>query len=76
MPGGPLILEEDIGPVRRLTLNRPEVLNAISGAMVQELSAALARAATDDGARVVVLLGSGRAFCAGYDLKEEAEHRA
>ena len=76
MPGGPLILEEDIGPVRRLTLNRPEVLNAISGAMVHELSATLARAATDDGARVVVLLGSGRAFCAGYDLKEEAEHRA
>jgi enoyl-CoA hydratase len=74
--GRPLILEEDIGPVRRLTLNRPEVLNAISGAMVQELSAALARATTDDGARVVVLLGSGRAFCAGYDLKEEAEHRA
>ena len=76
MPGEPLVLEEDLGPVRRLTLNRPEVLNALSGAMVQELSAALARAATHDGVRVVVLRGSGRAFCAGYDLKEEAEHQA
>ena len=72
----PLLVEDDAGPVRRLTLNRPEVLNALSGALVEELSAALTRAATDEGARVVVLRGAGRAFCAGYDLKEEAEHQA
>ena len=72
----PLLVEDDAGPVRRLTLNRPEVLNALSGALVEELSASLGRAATDQRARVVILRGAGRAFCAGYDLKEEAEHQA
>jgi enoyl-CoA hydratase len=72
----PVLLEEDLGPVRRLTLNRPEVLNALSSELVDALSRALGRAAEDDGARVVVIAGSGRAFCAGYDLKEEAEERA
>jgi len=70
----PVLLEESLGPVRRLTLNRPSRLNALSGELVETLSDALARAAADDGIRVVVLAGSGRAFCAGYDLKEEAEH--
>jgi enoyl-CoA hydratase len=69
----PVLLEEDLGPVRRLTLNRPDVLNALNSELVQALSGALGRAATDDGPRVIVLRGSGRAFCAGYDLKEEAE---
>ena len=72
----PVLLEEDLGPVRRLTLNRPEVLNALSAELVDALSAALARAATDEGVRVVVIRGAGRAFCAGYDLKEEAEQHA
>jgi enoyl-CoA hydratase/carnithine racemase len=71
-----VVLEQDIGPVRRLTLNRPDVLNALNTALVEHLSTALARAADDDAARVVVIRGSGRAFCAGYDLKEEAEHLA
>jgi enoyl-CoA hydratase/carnithine racemase len=69
-----ILLEEDVGPVRRLTLNRPDVLNALSAALVEDLSAALARAAEDETARVVVIRGAGRAFCAGYDLKEEAAH--
>lgn len=67
-----VLLEEALGPVRRLTLNRPDVLNALSGELVDELSAGLRRAAGDDDARVVVVRGAGRAFCAGYDLKEEA----
>jgi enoyl-CoA hydratase len=67
----PVLLEEDLGPLRRLTLNRPDVLNALSSELVEALSAALRRAADDD-ARVVVIRGAGRAFCAGYDLKEEA----
>jgi enoyl-CoA hydratase/carnithine racemase len=70
----PVLLEESLGPVRRLTLNRPSRLNALSGELVETLDDALARAADDDGVRVVILTGSGRAFCAGYDLKEEAEH--
>jgi enoyl-CoA hydratase len=71
-----VLLEEDVGPVRRLTLNRPDVLNALSTELVEALSGALARVATEDGVRVVVLRGAGRAFCAGYDLKEEAQQHA
>jgi enoyl-CoA hydratase len=71
----PVLLVEDLGPVRRLTLNRPEVLNALSEELVDGLSEALVRARSDD-VRVVVIRGAGRAFCAGYDLKEEAEREA
>jgi len=67
----PVLLEEQLGLVRRLTLNRPDVLNALSRELVEELSAAMGRADDDDDARVVVIRGAGRAFCAGYDLKEE-----
>jgi enoyl-CoA hydratase len=72
----PVLLQEDLGPVRRLTLNRPEVLNALSSELVEGLSEALAGAASDEGVRVLVLRGAGRAFSAGYDLKEEAEREA
>ncbi len=52
--------------VARVTLNRPEVRNALSRTMVQELEAALAAAEADDAARVIVLSGAGdKAFCAG-----------
>jgi enoyl-CoA hydratase len=67
-----LVLAEDRGPVRLLTLNRPEKLNALSGAMVERLADRLADAAGDDGVRVLVLRGAGRSFCAGYDLSEES----
>jgi enoyl-CoA hydratase/carnithine racemase len=73
---GAVLLREDVGPVRRLTMNRPEVLNALSHDLIEDLSAALADSAADDAVRVVVLRGAGRAFCAGYDLKEEAESAA
>lgn len=66
-----LVQVEQRGPARWLTLNRPDKLNALSKAMVAELSAALAAAAEDSSARVVVLAGEGRSFCAGYDLTEE-----
>jgi 2-(1,2-epoxy-1,2-dihydrophenyl)acetyl-CoA isomerase len=52
-----------------LTLNRPEVLNAIDGAMVAALQSALANAAQAPGVRAVILTGSGRGFCAGGDLR-------
>ncbi len=66
-----VVLVEDVGPVRRLTLNRPHKLNALDGGLVEALSAALAEAAIDDQVRVVVIDGAGRSFCAGYDLTEE-----
>jgi enoyl-CoA hydratase/carnithine racemase len=72
-PATGLVLVEDVGPVRRLRLNRPDKLNALSHEMVLELSSALTEAATDEAVRVLVLSGAGRAFCAGYDLLEDEE---
>jgi enoyl-CoA hydratase/carnithine racemase len=54
--------------VRRFTLNRPERMNALDGATLQALNDAVREAAGSD-ARVIVIRGSGRAFCAGNDLK-------
>lgn len=56
-----------------ITLNRSDQLNAISIAMLRDLSRALTEAAEDDKVRVIALTGTGRAFCAGADLKEVAE---
>ena len=63
------ILYESFGGIARLTLNRPERLNSLNGAMHAELRDALARVARD-GSRVLVLTGAGRGFCAGQDLGE------
>ena len=54
--------------VATLTLNRPERMNTISGPMLDELTRLLVRAGEDREARVIVLTGTGRAFCAGLDL--------
>ena len=56
-----------------LTLNRPERLNAMSGAMLDGLLEALPRLAEDGAVGVVVLTGAGRGFCAGGDVKAMAE---
>ncbi len=66
------LLVDDVGAVRRLTLNRPARLNALDSGLVGALSAALAGAAEADSVRVLVIAGSGRSFCAGYDLTEES----
>ena len=56
--------------VARVTLNRPEVRNALNAALLGELESALRRLEDDPAARVIVLRGAGdRAFCAGADLK-------
>ena len=54
--------------VARIHLNRPERLNAVTAALVEDLAEALERAHGE--ARVIVLAGRGRSFCAGHDLKE------
>ena len=53
-----------------LTLNRPQAFNALSEGLLEALQTALDRVAADEGARVVVIAGAGKAFCAGHDLKE------
>lgn len=67
------------GPVLEITLNRPDVRNAMSLAMVEELRQALAQAESTIGSpgatRVVVLRGAGGHFCAGGDLKDMAMAR-
>ena len=61
--------------VLTVTLNRPEVRNAMSLAMVLELRQVLAAAETDGTTRVLVLRGAGGHFCAGADLKDMASAR-
>ena len=56
-----------------VTLNRPESLNAISFAMVEDLEALFQELKFDSKTRVVILTGAGRGFCAGLDLKEMGE---
>ena len=66
----PVLLEECDQGVLRLTMNRPEARNALSAALMSALLDALGRAAKEPQARVVVIAGSGPAFCAGHDLRE------
>ena len=56
--------------VLTLTLNRPQVFNALSEDLLDALKSALETAAKDSAVRVVVIRAAGRAFCAGHDLKE------
>jgi 2-(1,2-epoxy-1,2-dihydrophenyl)acetyl-CoA isomerase len=64
----PLVLESRREAVSTLTLNRPERLNALNGALGQALLDALHRLAEDATVRTVVLTGAGRGFCAGGDI--------
>jgi enoyl-CoA hydratase/carnithine racemase len=66
----PLVMSRLAGGVAHLTLNRPDQFNALSDRMLDALDAELQRIAADPSARVVVIGGAGRAFCAGHDLKQ------
>jgi len=66
----PLVLERRDGGVVHLTLNRPAQFNSLSEEMLAALQAALAAVAADATARVVVIGGAGKAFCAGHDLRQ------
>jgi 2-(1,2-epoxy-1,2-dihydrophenyl)acetyl-CoA isomerase len=65
------LLVETRDGVRVLTLNRPEVLNAVSAELGRELARALREADRAAEVRCVVLTGAGRGFCAGADLREQ-----
>ncbi len=60
--------------VARITLNRPDRLNAITMEMPAEIRRAVEQAEADPEVHVIVLDGAGRAFCAGYDLKDSAQN--
>jgi enoyl-CoA hydratase/carnithine racemase len=75
MTGTVLATNAAVG-VRLLTLNRPHRLNAIVPELLEELIAALADAERDPAVHAIVLIGAGRAFCAGDDLKEFSSQSA
>ena len=72
MTSSPILYQTD-DRIARITLNRPEKLNAINDEMPPLLSDAVMRANEDDAVHVIVLSGAGRAFCSGYDLELYAE---
>jgi len=67
------VLYEVSDAIATLTLNRPERLNTISGPMLARLTQLLIKANEDPAVRVIVLTGTGRAFCAGLDLVEATQ---
>lgn len=64
------------GPLTWLVLNRPDRLNAMNGALLDDLSAALDSLADDKATKVVAIRGAGRAFCSGYDIERDEEEIA
>ena len=63
-----LVLYETADRIATITLNRPDVMNAIVSPMWQELTDAVVTANRDAEVRVILLKGNGRAFCAGFDF--------
>lgn len=68
-----LIVSPPTGGVVLITLHRPDALNALNTALLEELADTLGRCALNQEVRAVVLTGSERAFAAGADIKEMAE---
>ena len=62
-----VLLFETLGPVARLSLNRPKAMNSMNIAMLTELDGRLIEIATNEALRVVIVTGAGPAFCAGAD---------
>ena len=65
-----LLAARDARGAVTLTMNRPQAFNALSEAMIDALTREFEALVADEGVRVVVLAGAGKAFCAGHDLKE------
>ena len=61
--------------VAKITLNRPETLNALTPSMRKSFAAALELAENDDSVRVIVITGAGKGFCSGGDVKAMNEAR-
>jgi len=72
MPAFQFIQFDVAGGVATLTLNRPEVFNALNDGLTFELQDSFKKISKDDQVRAVVLTGAGKAFCSGQDLKAAA----
>ena len=70
-----ILLDSPLPGVRRITLNRPEKLNAITGELLDALYAALKEGEEDREVRALLLTGAGRAFSAGQDLTEFGDRK-
>jgi len=73
MPEPGALLERPAQGIALLRLNRPERLNALDDETVREIGRLIDEVADDDDCRVLVLSGSGRGFCAGFDLRHAAD---
>ena len=65
-----VLIVEKSDAIATITLNRPEAMNALSAELRNAITGAFREAQADESIRVVILTGAGRAFCAGFDLKE------
>jgi enoyl-CoA hydratase len=68
----PYVKYQKDGKVVTITLNRPDKMNALNGTVINELRESFEKFDADNGALVAILTGTGRAFCAGFDLAEFA----
>ncbi len=75
-PQPPILLQENIGSIRLLTLNRPAARNSLSEGLIAELHGALKQIQDDNSVRAVVIAANGPAFSAGHDMKELTARRS
>ena len=72
----PILLQENVGSIRVLTLNRPAARNSLSEGLIAELHGALKEIHDDNSVRAVVIAANGPAFSAGHDMKELTARRS
>jgi enoyl-CoA hydratase/carnithine racemase len=75
-PQPPILLQENVGSIRVLTLNRPAARNSLSEGLIAELHGALKQIHDDNSVRAVVIAANGPAFSAGHDMKELTARRS
>src|SRR4029450_3754713 len=75
-PQPPILLQENVGSIRLLTLNRPAARNSLSEGLIAELHAALKQIHDENSVRAVVIAANGPAFSAGHDMKELTARRS
>ena len=75
-PQPPILLQENVGSIRVLTLNRPAARNSLSEGLIAELHGALREIHDDNSVRAVVIAANGPAYSAGHDMKELTARRS